>query len=110
MESVTNGIISVMVDVNELCAGGSNYTILVNIVDSTNIIERNITTFKDRTFVFDQLSPGDYVCNIIVMNASGVILSSREIEDCDIPFPTTTCKKVSSRKFFCLVFIFTCSI
>ena len=33
----SNGIISVMVDVNEFCAGGDEYTILVNIVDGNNI-------------------------------------------------------------------------
>ena len=92
MASVTNGIISVMVDVDELCADGNEYTVLVNIVDNANIIVRNITNFGDHTSVFNQLSPGDYVCNIIVTNASGVILSSREIEECDIPFPTTACK------------------
>ena len=67
------------------------YTILVNIVDGTNITARESATFEDHTFVFTQLSPGDYVCNIIVTNPSGIILS-REIVDCDIPFPTTTSK------------------
>ena len=52
-----NDIIVVMVDVNELCVGGNEYTILVNIVDGTSIIEKQNATFRDVTFVFDQLSP-----------------------------------------------------
>ena len=33
---------------------------------------------------------GDYVCNIILTNASGITLASREIEDCGIPPPPTS--------------------
>ena len=98
LQSITNGVISVMVNVNELCAGGNEYIVFVNIVDDANIIiTKENSTFEDGTFVFNQLSPGTYSCVIIVTNISGVILS-REIVDCDIPFPTTTCKFHCSQK------------
>ena len=77
-----------MVDVNEHCGGGNEYTILVNIVDGTNTTARESATFEDRTFVFDQLSPGDYSCLVIVTHASVV----RYFDNCDILPPTTTSK------------------
>ena len=84
MSSATNGILSVMVDVNELC-GRNEYSVLVSVLNGTSVIEKQNASFRDVALMFNQLSPGDYSCNIFVANASGIVLVSREIEDCDIP-------------------------
>lgn len=93
--SSTSSSVDILVKVNKQL--GCNLSIIVTITNG-NVMERR--PFETTTVTFMGLSPGDYTCNISIVDQNDVVVESVEIS-CD---PNTS-ELLPYLCYFCLILL-----